>query len=208
MKKFSKILVKFSIAVIFVSIFSLLMFDHSNRSIFGYKIVSVNNNDMQSEGIQDNDLVLLKEVNPSTLQIGDIITFRSLNSHNYFDIITHKITKRTIDVDEYPGFVTSSTNNQEDERLVKYEYIFGKHVCTIKGGGVFYKFLKSSLGYICCIFLPFLILIITFISFRIEKMPKKEKISVRKTKKRMARVKVNNTKNEKLNIKSRKLIQK
>lgn len=169
MKTFRNFIIKLSCILIVVSVLSITIFDHSNRGLFGFKIVSVPNDEMSKIGINHDDLVVVQEIDPSTIKEGDIISFRSLNKDNYFEILTHKVRSRTIDETDYPGFITYSVDNEEnDERIVNYEYILGKHACTIKGAGVFFKFLKSTFGYVTCIFLPFFILIFNFIISRIH----------------------------------------
>lgn len=200
MKKVKNVLVKLSLTLIIVSVFSIVFFDHSNREIFGYKVVSVKDDSMIEAGFDQDDLIVIKNINPFVLGKDDIITFRSTNPGNYFEITTHKIRERTIDKDNYPGFITYDlSTGQDDNNLVKYEYILGKYTGTLKGAGIFFRFLKTTLGYICCIFLPFTILMFIFIINRLGlAKAKKNKLDEKTTKARMSRVKVNgvNNKNE------------
>ena len=48
------------------------------------------------------DLVLVKEVDPSTLKEGDIIAYTSQNTSNYGETVTHKIRKLTTDANGEP----------------------------------------------------------------------------------------------------------
>lgn len=105
--------------------------------------------------------MLVKEVDPSTLQEGDIISYTSQNSSNYGEVVTHKIRKLTTDANGEPGFITyGTTTDTDDETIVTYEYVIGKYSKSIPKVGTFFQFLKSTPGYIVCILIPFLILIL------------------------------------------------
>ena len=59
------------------------------------------------------------------------------------------------------GYVTYGTNTgADDEALVEPEYILGKYAGKLPKVGYFFSFLKTTPGYIVCILVPFLILIL------------------------------------------------
>lgn len=136
-------------------------FDRAERSLFGYKAFIVLSDSMSKTDFNAGDLVLVKEVDPSTLQEGDIISYTSQNSSNYGEVVTHKIRKLTTDANGEPGFITyGTTTDTDDETIVTYEYVIGKYSKSIPKVGTFFQFLKSTPGYIVCILIPFLILIL------------------------------------------------
>jgi signal peptidase I len=107
------------------------------------------------------DLVLIREVDPSVLQPGDIITYQSQNSHNFGENVTHKIRSLVTTEDGNPGFITyGTTTDTNDETVVTYPFVLGKYESRIPGVGTFFNFLKSPLGYFLCIFLPFMLIIV------------------------------------------------
>ena len=57
------------------TIVSASTFDRSDRSLFGYKAFIVLSNSMAKTDFSAGDLVLVKEVDPDTLQEGDIISY-------------------------------------------------------------------------------------------------------------------------------------
>ena len=60
------------------------------------------------------------------------------------------------------GYVTYGTNTgADDEALVEPEYVLGKYVGKLPKVGHFFAFLKTTPGYIVCILVPFLILILS-----------------------------------------------
>lgn len=143
------------------TIVSVSTFDRAERSLFGYKAFIVLSDSMSKTDFNAGDLVLVKEVDPSTLQDGDIISYTSQNSSNYGEVVTHKIRKLTTDANGEPGFITyGTTTDTDDETIVTYEYVIGKYSKSIPKVGTFFQFLKSTPGYIVCILIPFLILIL------------------------------------------------
>lgn len=143
------------------TIVSVSTFDRAERSLFGYKAFIVLSDSMSKTDFNAGDLVLVKEVDPSTLQEDDIISYTSQNSSNYGEVVTHKIRKLTTDANGEPGFITyGTTTDTDDETIVTYEYVIGKYSKSIPKVGTFFQFLKSTPGYIVCILIPFLILIL------------------------------------------------
>ena len=105
--------------------------------------------------------MLVKEVDPSTLKEGDIIAYTSQNTSNYGETVTHKIRRLTTDANGEPGFVTyGTTTDTDDETIVTYPYVLGKYQGRIPKVGAFFQFLKSTPGYIVCILVPFVALIL------------------------------------------------
>ena len=85
----------------------------------------------------------------------------SQSTESFGETITHKIRKLTTDAKGNPGFITySTTTNQDDDTIVTYMYVLGKYEKTIPGVGTFFNFMKTPQGYIICIFIPFMILIV------------------------------------------------
>ena len=75
--------------------------------------------------------------------------------------MTHKIRKLTTDANGEPGFVTyGTTTDTDDETIVTYSYVLGKYATHIPKVGTFFQFLKTTPGYIVCILVPFLLLIL------------------------------------------------
>ena len=143
------------------TVVSVATFDRADRSLFGYKAFIVLSDSMSKTDFGAGDLVLVKEVDPSTLKEGDIIAYTSQNTSNYGETVTHKIRKLTTDANGEPGFVTyGTTTDTDDETVVTYPYVLGKYSSHIPKVGTFFQFLKSTPGYIVCILIPFLLLIL------------------------------------------------
>ena len=64
----------------------------------------VNSDSMAATDFKAGSLILVKEVDPSTLQEGDIITFMSQDTESFGETITHKIRTLTTDAKGNPRF--------------------------------------------------------------------------------------------------------
>lgn len=62
-----------AIGMMIFTIFSVNTFDQSHRSIFGYKFFIVQSDSMSATDFDAGDIIFVKEVDPATLQEGDII---------------------------------------------------------------------------------------------------------------------------------------
>lgn len=155
------LMVALAVFMMIFTIVSVSTFDRADRSLFGYKAFIVLSDSMSKTDFNAGDLVLVKEVDPSTLKEGDIIAYTSQNTSNYGETVTHKIRKLTTDANGEPGFVTyGTTTDTDDETVVTYPYVLGKYSNHIPKVGTFFQFLKSTPGYIVCVLIPFLLLIL------------------------------------------------
>ena len=143
------IFVIFAVSMTIFTVISVNTFNRNDRSILGYKAYIVNTDSMSKTDFKAGDLIL------------DIITYMSQNSESFGETITHKIRKVTTDSRGNPGFITySTTTDQDDDTIVTYMYVLGKYEKTIPDIGTFFNFMKTPQGYILCIFVPFMLLII------------------------------------------------
>lgn len=172
------LVVLLAVCMMIFTIVSVNTFDHTDRSLFGYKAFIALSDSMSKTDFDAGDLVLVKEVDPSTLQVGDIISYQSTNVENYGEIVTHKIREITTDAENNPGFITyGTTTDTNDENIVTYSFVLGKYQTRLPAVGRLFQFLKSTPGYIVCILLPFMILILMqgIGSVRLFRQYKKEK---------------------------------
>ncbi|MCI9272943.1 MAG: signal peptidase I [Clostridiales bacterium] len=150
-----------AVCMMIFTVVSVNTFDRNDRNIFGYKAFIVLSDSMSKTDFDAGDVVLVKEVDPATLQAGDIISYQSTNPENYGETVTHKIRELTKDAEGNPGFITyGTTTDANDENIVTYSFVLGKYQTRLPGVGKFFQFLKTTPGYIVCILLPFLLLIL------------------------------------------------
>lgn len=155
------LMVALAVGMMIFTIVSVSTFDRADRNLFGYKAFIVLSDSMSKTDFNAGDLVLVKEVDPSTLKEGDIIAYTSQNTANYGETVTHKIRSLTTDAAGEPGFITyGTTTDTDDETVVTYPFVLGKYQLRIPKVGTFFQFLKTTPGYIVCILIPFLVLIL------------------------------------------------
>ncbi|MBP3391912.1 MAG: signal peptidase I [Clostridia bacterium] len=155
------IVVAVAVCMMIFTVISVTTFNRNDRSLFGYKAFVVRTDSMSKTDFDAGDLIFVKEVSPSTLKEGDIITFISQDSESFGETITHKIRRKTTDAKGNPGFVTyGTTTDTDDATIVTYPYILGKYTGHIPDVGTFFNFMKTTQGYMLCIFVPFMLLIL------------------------------------------------
>ena len=156
MSVLSTLMMIVAVCVMVFTIISVNTFNRQDRSLMGYKAFIVLSDSMSATDFDAGDLVLTKDVNPAELQEGDIIAYISENPDNYGEVVTHKI--RTVNPDG--TFTTYGTTTDTDDAYpVSWEQVLGKYDKAIPKVGAFFNFLKTTPGYICCIFVPFALLI-------------------------------------------------
>ena len=155
------LMVLLAVMMMIFTVISCTTFNRNDRSLFGFKMYIVNSDSMAATDFNAGSLILVKEVDPSTLKEGDIITFMSQDTDSFGETITHKIRKVTTDAEGNPGFVTyGTTTDTDDETIVTYPYVLGQYQSQIPGLGTFFNFLKTTPGYFVCIFTPFMLIIL------------------------------------------------
>ena len=150
-----------AVAMMIFTVVSVNTFNRNDRDLFGYRAYIVLSDSMSATDFSAGDLILVKQVDPNTLQPGDIIAYTSQNSENYGETVTHKIRSLTVNDNGEPGFITyGTTTNTDDAAVVTFPFVLGKYEMVLPKVGSFLQFLRSTTGYILCILIPFLILIL------------------------------------------------
>ena len=171
LKAVTWLLIAFTVFMMIFTIVTVTTVDRNDRSVFGVKFYIVQTDSMSlSENNKEldvhfnaGDIVVIKNVaDPRGLQAGDIIAFMSTNSDSYGETVTHMIREvKKNEEDKVLGYVTYGTNTgTDDEALVEPEYVLGVYSGKLPGVGNFFAFVKSTPGYIVCILVPFLLLIL------------------------------------------------
>ena len=158
----SWLVVALAMGLLVFTIFSSVVFDRQDRGIFGYQFYIVQSDSMSATDFDAGDVVITKKVkDPSALKEGDIITFVSQDWASFGKTVTHKIRKPTTDSLGRPGFVTyGTTTNTDDQTVVTYEYILGEYQGHIPNVGYLFQYIKTTPGYVLCVLLPFLLVIL------------------------------------------------
>lgn len=158
---FTWFLVAAAVCMMVFTVVSVTTFDRNDRDLFGYKAFICRSDSMKATDFASGDLVFVKEVSPSTIKPGDIISYRSEESDTFGETFTHKVRSLITDEENQPCFITYGTTTGVDDKLpVKYTQFQGRYVFDIPKLGMFFTFLKTTPGYFICIFLPFMLLIL------------------------------------------------
>ena len=170
-KLLSWLLVAFAVFMMVFTVFTVSTVDKNERSVFGTKFYIVQTDSMSKSDknahldvhFNAGDIVLVKNVkDPTVYQPGDIISFISTNDVSYGETVTHMIRRVETDAKgNVIGYVTYGTNTDTDDKaLVEPGYILGTYAGKLPAVGRFFAFVKSTPGYITCILVPFLLLIL------------------------------------------------
>ena len=140
-------IVALAVIMMVFTVVSAAIFNRNDRDLFGYKAYIVNTDSMAATDFSSGDLIFVKEVDPTTLREGDIITFISQGTESFGETVTHKIRKLTRDVNGNAGFITyGTTTGVDDDTVVTYPYIMGKYVGPLPSIGAFFNFLKIEVS--------------------------------------------------------------
>lgn len=115
---------------------------------FGIKPFIVITGSMEGT-IDGGDLVITKEVDPKTLEVGDIISYSIGQS-----VITHRIIDTT-EVDGEPAFITKGdANDAEDDEPVIFDQVESIYLFRISGLGNVAMFMQTPQGMLVFIGIP------------------------------------------------------
>ncbi len=141
---------------------------NSVPSLFGYKPFIVLSGSMETE-IFVGDLVIVKEVDSTTLKENDIIAFR--DSENL--VTTHRIINTINSGSEICFETKGDNNNTKDEGIVCSDSIEGKYQYKISKIGNAILFIQEPLGFTVMMLSIFIICIFIYI-FNSKKIDKEE----------------------------------
>lgn len=160
---FTIIILLFAIFMVIFTLLSSTKINNKKETLFGYSLFIVWSDSMKKTDFAAGDLIIVKETDTKKLNVGDIITFESTSQMSFGDTITHKIKEiNKSDSGEFM-FTTYGTSNGEenvDDTPVYESNIIGKYCGKIPSFGYFANFLKEPLGYVLCILLPCVMLVV------------------------------------------------
>lgn len=147
------------ILFIVFSLFSAFSLEKNNgNGFFGLKAFVVASDSM-SDTFVTGDIIICKNVDADKLAAGDIITFVSTNQASYGKIVTHKIRAVNGQGNSLSFTTYGTTTNVDDTIPVSPDKILGKYSFKMEGCGNMFLFFQSTIGFVICILLPFVILI-------------------------------------------------
>ena len=133
--------------------------------------------------IEVQDAVLVKRVDPDSIQRGDVVTYLSNDESYYGIMITHRVVNIKEENGEKIYYTKGDHNETVDRSPVKGNQIYGKVVMRIPKIGYIKYFLVSSYGWIIAIVIPSLGIIIYDIMKLIKNIKNSGKEKVMKVEK-------------------------
>lgn len=160
-KIFTFAVLAFTLVMVVFTIISATSLGSRDRTIFGYHILSVTSGSMSGE-FEAGDLIFInaKNAGNADLEPGEIISFISDDPMTLGDTITHRIVEPTTYQGQAAYITKGDANNVADQYPALAKDVLGTYSGKLPGVGRFFVFLKTTPGYITCIFLPFLLMLI------------------------------------------------
>ncbi len=149
----SSIILGLSLLLLLVTIL-MIASGHKDRNFLGVRFFSVLSDSMKPT-FQAGDLVVGRSVDVSTLEKGDIITFKSSDPLSFNHLITHQVIK-VIDKDGTLSFKTKGINvAQADDVPAAADRVISKYNFSIPKAGYLFDFFQTTTGYVVLFLLPF-----------------------------------------------------
>ena len=162
--------------IVFMAMFALIIclqrFSDNTLSVFNYRLFSVASGSMAPKYVI-GDVILCKDVDLTTIKVGDDITYLGTSGTFKGKVVTHRVLK----IEESEGklqFHTKGIASTRIDPIVKEEQVYGKIVMELKFLSWLYKFIITPSGFYICIFIPLAILLGSeIISTTVEKYEEK-----------------------------------
>lgn len=161
------------------------MDDSKPPSVLGYTplvVLSGSMDDGSANAIKVGDLIFVRNVDPTRLQVNDVIAFMEGD---------YAVTHRIIAVNEDGSYTTQGdANNVQDATPVTPEHVIGQYYNKVSGLGNFVLFIQSTTGMLVCVGIPLAIFVIYDI-IRRQLLLKKERIKQDQLKQEIEELKQN-----------------
>ncbi len=152
------VLIAITVVVYFVEEKQNINKDHYVSPLLSAYVILTNS---MEPTILVKDAVVDVKALPSSIQVGDVITFVTHDPIHYGATVTHRVVGRDQDANGNYRYRTKGDNNNiEDSWIVPQENILGKVIFKIPKLGYLQDFLSTSYGWIIAIVLPCLVIIV------------------------------------------------
>lgn len=183
------LLVVYTLLVILIYNAFLILYSANTKEqnyIFGMKAFTIETSSMEPT-LKIGDVVIVKKVESSDLEVGDIITFRNSNG----ELVTHRIAQ--IDYENKVFTTKGDKNNINDIELVTYDNIEGIKIFKIS------NFSSISSGVKICLYLGLIIIIIITVFLHNRREHRKKMLRRRKKKDEDKKIREAESNNSKTN---------
>lgn len=145
----------------------------NNSSIFGYRMFTVATGSMEPV-YNVNDVILVKDTDPSTLKVGDDIAYLGNRDAVKGLVVTHRIIRiETLD-DNKVHYTLKGVNNKYEDPSITENQILGKVLGKVYVVNFINHVVKNIYGFFFLVFCPLVLVIFleiadTIIEAKVEK---------------------------------------
>lgn len=145
----------------------------NNSSIFGYRMFTVATGSMEPV-YNVNDVILVKDTDPSTLKVGDDIAYLGNRDAVKGLVVTHRIIRiETLD-DNKVHYTLKGVNNKYEDSSITEDQILGKVLGKVYVVNFINHVVKNIYGFFFLVFCPLVLVIFleiadTIIEAKVEK---------------------------------------
>lgn len=161
--------------LLFVFIVCLQRFSNNRLSFFNYRMFTVVSGSMEPE-YEIGDVLIAKEKDPTTIRVGDTISY--LGTIGQFDdkVITHRVVNIEKDKDGKLLFHTKGDANLIEDPIVHQDKLYGVVIYKTIILSNIYRVVSTSTGMFIFVVLPILYIIGSeFVSFLVSKEDERRK---------------------------------
>jgi signal peptidase I len=130
----------------------------NNSSILGYRMFTVATGSMEPV-YNVNDVILVKETDPSTLRVGDDIAYLGNRDAVKGLIVTHRIVKIEILDDNKVHYTLKGVNNKYEDPSITEDQILGKVLGKVYVVNFINHVVKNIYGFFFLVFCPLVLVI-------------------------------------------------
>lgn len=176
---YSTIKVFVSIAIFLYLLFLVFQRVSNNSSLFGYRVFQIASSSMIPV-YEVGDVILVKETDPSSLAVGDDITYLGEKNEMSDRIVTHRIIGFEEDpVSHEEKIRTQGIANSEQDPLVSKDRVYGKVDHKLVMMTWLNKLIRNPFGFFFLVFVPFVVVIFlevadTIMEFRADRKEKRK----------------------------------
>ena len=163
------------VLALFVFVVVLQRFSDNKISFFNYRMFTVISESMAPK-YKVGDILVSKEVNPSKIKVGDVISYKGTSGSFQGKIITHQVTEINKNSSGKYVFHAKGLANIIEDPLVYEEQLYGVVVYKTKILSLIYKIIATPVGFILFVLIPITVTIGTeIIESKMEKIEKNKK---------------------------------
>lgn len=129
----------------------------NNVNLGGYGVYTVVTGSMDPT-LKVKDMILSKQVEPNSLNVGDIVVYQSIEGALAGETFTHRIIhKETRDNTVY--FITKGDANVIEDKEISEKQIMGKFVTKLTILSIVSHVINNTFGFFFLVFVPFIVFV-------------------------------------------------